>query len=199
MKTWVISARTLNLQVGGSTGHASILLLTYHPRLRCTVQDLPGTIAGASNVKLSLDTGVASRLTFAAHDFFTPQPAELAASADVFFLRRILHDWSDAGARTILQQLATAMTKPGARIIIMDTIMPLPGQLPPLHEAMLRVRDLTMAQNFNSYERELRDWVALFQSTSPKLKLRDYRQPPGSAMAVMDVVKADEDDGEAAV
>lgn len=74
----------------------------------------------------------------------------------------------------------------------MDTILPPPsGSASILSEAKLRVRDLTMAQSFNSEERELSDWEELFGSTTPKLKLKEYKQPFGSAMAIM-VVQKDE-------
>ena len=171
--------------MGGSTGQASILLATRFPQLHFTVQDLPETIAGRISDPSALDAFIASRVTFGAHDFFTPQPV---TSAEVYFLRKICHDWSDADAISILQLLAIAM-QPDARILIMDTILPPQGSIPPLQEALLRVRDLTMTQNFNSRERELDDWIGLFERVKPKLRLKDYKQPYGSSMAIMVLIK----------
>ncbi|KAG4217102.1 hypothetical protein PC116_g34417, partial [Phytophthora cactorum] len=75
----------------------------------------------------------------------------------------------------------------GARMVIMDIILPPPGTIARTQEAMLRVRDLSMAQAFNSQERNLTDWEELFESAEPKLQLISWKQPPGSAMAVMEV------------
>jgi 6-hydroxytryprostatin B O-methyltransferase len=178
-------------QVGGSTGQVSALLATHHPSLHFTVQDLPDTVANGPAALSTLSHDIASRITFAPHDFFTAQPL----SADLYFLRKILHDWSSEQAKSILQHLATAMkSRPGARLVVMDTILPRPGELAPVQEAMLRVRDLTMAQSFNSKERALGEWEELFGSTKPKLSMKSWKQPLGSAMAVMEVVVAGEED-----
>ena len=163
------------------------------------MQDLETTVEIASKNKAfsTLDPSVKSRLSFAAHDFFEPQPPDVAARTDAFFLRRILHDWPDERAAAIMQHLAAALVRPGARILVMDTILPAAAAAPenrtmaPLREAMLRARDLTMAQALNSRERELSDWIRLFESTNPKLSLRNYRVPEGSVLGVMEVVRAE--------
>ena len=179
-------------QVGGSTGQVSVLLATHHPSLHFTVQDLPDTVANGPAAISPLFHDITSRITFVAHDFLTPQPS----SADVYFLRKILHDWSSEHATTILQHLVTAMkSRPGARLVVMETILPRPGEMAPMQEAMLRVRDLTMAQSFNSKERSLEEWEELFEGTEPKLRIKGWKQPFGSAMAVMEVVIAREEDG----
>lgn len=64
--------------------------------------------------------------------------------------------------------------------------------MPAMEEAALRVRDLTMAQSFNSGERELSEWVELFESATPKLKLKEWKKPWGSVMSVMVVVRDEE-------
>ena len=178
----------VDAQVGGSTGQVSILLAAHYPQLEFTVQDLPSTIVDSDSVLAGLEPSVISRITFVAHDFMTPQPAAVTASTNVYFLRKIIHDWPFGEAKIILQHLAEAMN-PNTLLIIMDTILPKPGSIPAIDEAGLRVRDLTMAQSFNSKERELGDWMELLRSTVPRLHLRDLKQPSGSAMAVMVVVK----------
>jgi 6-hydroxytryprostatin B O-methyltransferase len=100
----------------------------------------------------------------------------------------IIHDWPFTQAVTILKHLVDAL-KPGARLIIMDTVLPRPGSIPATQEAVLRVRDLTMRQTFNSKERELDDWTALFAAVDPMLRIVAVVQPPGSVMAVMEVAR----------
>ncbi|TVY65610.1 O-methyltransferase aurJ, partial [Lachnellula suecica] len=182
---WGSVGKATLVDVGGSTGQASILLAKNYPELTFLVQDLPDTVANGPAVLSSLDPEIASRLTFTAQDILTPQPESVATTADIFFLRKIIHDWPDKDARTILSHISAALQKPGASIVIMDTILPKPGSVSAPEEASLRVRDLTMAQSFNSGERELGDWVALFESATPKLKLKDWKKPWGSVMSVM--------------
>ena len=69
----------------------------------------------------------------------------------------------------------------------MDTVLPTPGSVPRMQEAMLRVRDLTMLQAFNAKERELEDWTALVGSVRPRLGIKGVVQPKGSVMAVIEV------------
>ena len=59
-----------------------------------------------------------------------------------------------------------------------------------VEEALLRVRDLTMMQAFNSRERELGEFEELFGQTADeegRLVLRNLVKPPGSMLSVMEV------------
>ena len=114
--------------------------------------------------------------------------------ADVFFLRKILHDWPFNEARQILGHLAMVM-RPTARVVVMDVILPVPAKgLGGFPEARIRVRDLTMAQTFNGGEREMEDWVKLIDEVRPNLRLVKVEQPKGSAMALL-VLERDCDRG----
>ena len=81
--------------------------------------------------------------------------------------------------------------KSGGKLIIMDTVLPLPGSVPSVTEAALRVRDLSMMQVHNSKERELEEWVALLKGGDEKLRLVNVVQPYGSSMSVLEVVRDD--------
>ncbi|MCJ1366857.1 hypothetical protein MMC16_005987 [Acarospora aff. strigata] len=181
---WASLGEATIVDVGGSSGHASIALANTFPNLQFIVQDLADTLSSSKTNLASLPPAVASRITFQGHDFFSPQPIK---DADVYLLRMIIHDWPAAEASLILKHLVAAI-KPGARIVIMDTVLPTPGSVPTTQEAMLRVRDLTMMQAFNSHERELDDWTKLLATTEPKLGLKGVVQPFGSVMSVMEVV-----------
>ena len=104
----------------------------------------------------------------------------------------ILHDWPFADALTILKNHVEALkANSHARLIIMDTVLPRPGSISTVEEALLRVRDLTMIQAFNSNERELGEFENLFSHASDQdgcLKLKKIVKPPGSVMSVMEVV-----------
>ncbi|KAH8585876.1 putative sterigmatocystin 8-O-methyltransferase precursor, partial [Bisporella sp. PMI_857] len=155
---WASLGDATVVDVGGSNCHASIALATVFPQLQIVVQDLPDTIALAQNNLASTPASVRSRISCQAYNFFTPQPV---VGASVYLLRMILHDWPYQEAVSILQNLMPALSaKPGSRLIIMDTVLPVPGDNEDVNvEAMLRVRDLTMLETFNSRERELGDWI----------------------------------------
>jgi hypothetical protein len=55
----------------------------------------------------------------------------------VFFVRAILHNWSDKYACRILRAILPAL-KPGDRIVLNEQIMPEPGTASPLIEQLIR-------------------------------------------------------------
>ncbi|PWY82040.1 hypothetical protein BO70DRAFT_396332 [Aspergillus heteromorphus CBS 117.55] len=136
------------------------------------------------------------------HDFFTPQPPPIAQTANIYLLRRILHNWPDHHAIQILQHLVDAMSTKisldrqtqhsGSKsppqpplLFIMDTILPAsPGEITAYQEGLLRMRDLVMGQSFNSGERGWEGWVRLLRATTPPLRVvRPVVKPVGSHMS----------------
>lgn len=150
------------------------------------MQDVPGNADDGRKAAQSLPEDVASRLTFQGHDFTNPQPVQ---GADIYLLRMILHDWPDEKAIAILKNIVTAMdrNKTASRLLIMDTVLPSPGSEPISAERLVRVRDLTMLQAFNSKERDLEDWESLFAAAHPDLRLVGVVQPFGSTMSVLEL------------
>ncbi|KAJ8106918.1 hypothetical protein OPT61_g9221 [Boeremia exigua] len=173
------------VDVGGSTGDAAIALADAFPHLKLVVQDLPANVDnGRKALDASPKASLAARITFQAHDFMEKQPVR---DADVFLLRAVLHDWPDVQAANIVRSLADAMKgRPGSRLLIMDTMLPEPGSVPVSVERLVRVRDMTMLQSFNSKERDLRDWKALLADADAGLRLVNVVQPFGSAMSVLE-------------
>lgn len=60
------------------------------------------------------------RVQLQGHNFFQPQPV---LDADVYFIKSIIHDWSDDEALKILKQLRGA-AGPQSRLFAMDKIVP---------------------------------------------------------------------------
>ncbi|KAK6215227.1 O-methyltransferase [Colletotrichum tabaci] len=116
----------LFVDVGGGPGHVSIALAKKYPKLQFEVQDLPETVEVGAR---SCTDDLKGRVSYCAHDFMKPQPKhnDGAWEGIAFFCRFILHDWSDKYAQTILQSLASSMTRED-RIIINDVVVPEPGQ-----------------------------------------------------------------------
>ena len=99
----------------------------------------------------------------------------------------ILHDWPKEQATIILKNIVPAL-KPFSRLLIMDSILPAPGSIPSSTERLLRVRDLTMWQAFNSQERDLDAWKELLATADERLRLVNIVQPFGSIMSIMEIV-----------
>ena len=119
------------VDVGGSHGSLSIAIAQKFPLLRCIVQDRPEVVRMGQD---SLPSDIQGRVDFMAHDFFREQPIK---DADVYVLRWILHDWSDKYAALILKQLIPAL-KPGAKILVLEQVMPGPGELSKYQENLYR-------------------------------------------------------------
>jgi hypothetical protein len=119
----------LMVDIGGSHGSICIELLRKYPNLKCIVEDLPEVVQTAIT-----PPDADGRLEFLPHDFFTEQPVK---DADVYFLRWILHDWSDKYAIKILRSLIPAL-KDGARIIVNEVCLPDPNVLPFYHAQLIR-------------------------------------------------------------
>ncbi|KAJ9645227.1 hypothetical protein H2201_000978 [Coniosporium apollinis] len=169
------------VDIGGSIGHVSIELAKQHPKLKCIVQDFAG-LEPQFNATLPVD--LRDRVTFQAHNFWEEQPVK---GADVYFMKHILHDWSDKYCLKILRAIVPAM-KDGSRIVVMDGVLPPPGTAPLPMEHLLTALDLQMMTALNAKERSHEEWVALFKEADSRLEVKGIVQPPGSAAAVIEVV-----------
>jgi hypothetical protein len=119
-------------KLGGSQGHVSVAIAEKYPSLKFIVQELPSM--RPPNVTGHLVTPeLGKRVSLTIHDFFTPQ----TVSADLYYFRWIFHNWSDAYAVKILQNLVPAL-KPGARVLINDGILPEPGSVEGMEEKSIR-------------------------------------------------------------
>lgn len=137
-----------------------------------------------SQFHAAIPTELKDRVTFQAHDFFAPQPVK---HADAYFLKHVLHDWADPYSVKIIQALVSAM-KDGSRIILMDYVMPPRGALPLTLERVITGLDLTMMGLLNSKERSREEWIELFSKVDKRLEVKAFRQPPGSAATLIEVV-----------
>ena len=99
------------VDLGGATGHLPLAACRRYRDLTATVLDLPGAIPLAKEIIAA--TEVASRINFVVGDFFTdPLPA-----ADLYYLGRILHDWSSEKMDVLLKKIFIALPSGGALMI----------------------------------------------------------------------------------
>ncbi|KAB2343586.1 methyltransferase [Actinomadura rudentiformis] len=105
------------VDVGGGTGALLAETLRAHPHVRGTLVDLPRTVARSDEVFTS--AGVADRVAVSGQSFFDPLPA----GADVYLLTRLLLDWPDEPATTLLARCAEAAA-PHGRVVVDGGVSP---------------------------------------------------------------------------
>ncbi|KAI0473126.1 S-adenosyl-L-methionine-dependent methyltransferase [Xylariaceae sp. FL0804] len=187
------------VDVGGGLGQFAVALRGAFGQLDFVVQDLPEVVKkAAAAASASADgrsesavamatataTATATGVRFQAHDFFTPQPEK---EASVYFLRWILHNWSDKYAVEILRHIGAAMGA-GSRLIIHDYCLPRLEQLSLRQRQATTNMDLGMLQLLNAQERDEQQWRALLAEASPGLRWMGVTRPQGSALAIMEAV-----------
>lgn len=133
-----------------------------------------------------------------AHDFFNQRRIE---GADVYFLRKILHDWSDDYALQFRQQITLVMES-GSRILIAETVAPPTGghgRVAAENSAFSSVNRIVTAlythmTTLSGTERSIVELAALVKKAIVRLVVKGVRQPVGNAYAVIEVVLEGLDD-----
>ncbi|KAF2149696.1 S-adenosyl-L-methionine-dependent methyltransferase [Myriangium duriaei CBS 260.36] len=189
---WASLGKGTVVDIGGSKCHITLALAGAFPELRFVVQDLPAAIAAGRTLLKDRPSEMTSRITLQDYDFFRPQPV---IGADVYLFRTIFHDWADHDAIRILNNQVSAMAEnPQSRLLIVDIVLPEPGSVDLKEESLLRVQDLKMMQTFNSYERELSDWMRLLDEANDlnqlggRFGLKGVSRPFGSLLSVLEIV-----------
>jgi hypothetical protein len=103
--------------IGGGIGGLLVDILDAYPSCRGILFEDPKVVQQS----LSHD-----RLEYVGGDFFQGVPA----GADAYILRWIIHDWSEAAALALLGKVREAM-KPGARLILLEELIPETPELVP--------------------------------------------------------------------
>jgi len=104
------------IDVGGGRGALLLAILKVWPRARGVLFDLPHVIDGA---RMSLGSSAeAGRCRPVSGDFFRDA---LPAGGDVYLIKKIIHNWDDERAWTILQGCRRAMSG-NARLLLIEPI-----------------------------------------------------------------------------
>lgn len=160
---------TLLVDVGGGKGHDLERFLGKFPQTkgRLVLQDLPNTINSIQ--QLSPDIRRMS------HDFFTPQPlkggessgpmavinlfANISKGARAYYMHFILHSWTDAQCRLILQNIMPAMIAGYSKILLNEPIIPKINC-----GSWFAASDINMMSVCAGMERTRQQWIDLLQS-----------------------------------
>jgi hypothetical protein len=179
---WASLGDALVVDVGGGVGGFPLQLSKIYPKLRFIVQDRgPVVKQGLEKVwpRENLEALHQGRVQFVEHSFFDTNPTE---GADIYFLRYILHDWSDDYCVRILSAIRQSMAT-HSRLLICDQVMnttigdpdlesapsPLPANYG-YHTRFSHSRDITMMSCINGIERTPTEFKSLLQAAGLKLK-----------------------------
>ncbi|KAH9452268.1 hypothetical protein MJO28_008860 [Puccinia striiformis f. sp. tritici] len=158
------------IDVGGGIGGAAYDISTYLPQWKLVVQDRAQIVKnGKENY---IKKGSSANIEFEEVDFFKDQPLHRTSNADVYLLRRILHDWSSTSCVEILTRLRKS-AKPRTRLLIIETRM-VPGLVDPnspilsnggMGSSLAHNLNLGMLTLFNSEERTKDDFEVIFNKS----------------------------------
>lgn len=153
------------IDVGGSRGSKSVSILKRHPHLSALVVDRAQAIEGAGDHwKGREDAVVLTRLHFQAGDATEAVPAALS-SKDIYLLSAVLHGFDDDSAAKVLRNLATAVGDTGARIALLELVMPDKGA-----NMASASFDMQMFMGTRGRERTQREWQHLFERSGLRLE-----------------------------
>jgi len=153
LATYTPPAFTLAVDVGGSQGTLISGLLGANAEARGILFDLPDLIERV-RPKLGND-----RLDAVGGDFFESVP-----EADLYLLKLILHDWTDAQSEAILSNIRAAI-RPGGHVAIIETLLP---ETPEPHSGYWM--DLNMMVMTGGRERRASEYGAMLEKTGFRLE-----------------------------
>jgi hypothetical protein len=166
------------VDVAGGHGRLMAALLKANPKVRGILFDLPRVVEGASS--LLEKQGVAERCETIGGDIFESIPR----GGDIYMLSRIIHDWDDEHAKSILQNCAAAMGKQ-SKLVIVDIVLPDTIEPSPGVQSQVLL-DLNMLARTGGRERTASEFRALLESAGLWL---DRVTPTGTAVSLVEAVK----------
>lgn len=162
--------------VGGGHGHLLCHVLDAHPHLDGTVLDRPSVVREKSD-RWDAKLGVEDRCTYVGGDMFEAVPV-----ADAYFMKWILHDWSDEACVRILSTIHES-APPDARLFVVEAVVPGP-ETPHFSKRL----DMTMLVHLGGRERTLAEYEALLDEAD--WELVDRWEPDEHYMTVLEARKA---------
>jgi SAM-dependent methyltransferase len=144
------------VDVGGGHGQLLSAILTRNPHLSGVLFDLPSGVQMAR----SGAAGSLPRTEFVAGSFFDSVPL----GADLYVLRKVIHDWNDKKAAVILRNCRDAMN-PHGKVLIAETIIPA-GNEPNL----IKLIDANMLAATGGLERTQAEYASLLAAAGLRLE-----------------------------
>ncbi|KAI0013980.1 S-adenosyl-L-methionine-dependent methyltransferase [Xylariaceae sp. FL0662B] len=170
------------VDIGGGSGHVSIILAREFHQLKFIVQDETDEML-AQGEKLLTDD-VRDRVSFAKANFFEPQPYKGAAA---YLLRQCAHNWADHDVVTILKAVVPGLegSAPDTPLLINEILLPEPGTVPRYREREMRQADMVMMVSFGAKQRTKAEFDALLKEADPRYEIRKVHDR--GALGVLEV------------
>lgn len=111
------------VDVGGGHGELLSAIISRYPHLTGLLFDLPSAIDAAQSCR----RGRLPATNYVSGSFFDFVPA----GADVYLLKKVIHDWPDVEAERILRNCRAAVN-PSGRILVAETIVPAGNDIEPI-------------------------------------------------------------------
>ena len=145
------------IDVGGSRGSKAVAILRRHPQLTALVVDRPQVVKEAKAYWAAHPAPGCERLSFAAGDARDSLPAARDAN-DIFLLSAVLHGFDDTTCARILANLGHAIGTSGARIALLELVLPERGA-----DVAAASFDMQMFMGTRGRERTLAQWRAVIE------------------------------------
>ncbi|TCD61790.1 hypothetical protein EIP91_007944 [Steccherinum ochraceum] len=112
---------TLFCDVGGGLGYMAMHIAKLNPNINVMVQDLEESVNQAIGYYHGYGPELLEqdRVDFLPFDFFKESPVP---GCDYYYLKHILHNWTDDAAHIILTNVKKVM-KPGSRLIVQEYVI----------------------------------------------------------------------------
>ncbi|WP_412074719.1 methyltransferase [Streptomyces xanthophaeus] len=162
--------------VGGGSGTLLAAVLEAHPGLAGVVFDTADGLAEAG--KTLARHGLEKRCSLIAGDFFHSVPQ----GSDVYLVKSILHDWTDAQAVTILRHCRQVLP-PGGVVLIVEPVLP---EVVGAEDEGTYLSDLNMMVNVGGRERTRAD----FEEVCRRAALRVTSVTPLAEAAPYSLIEA---------
>ncbi|KKK26968.1 hypothetical protein ARAM_007096 [Aspergillus rambellii] len=177
---WAKWGKASVVDVGGAYGYISVQIAKKFPELTFEVQDYQEFPLEQGQAQLPVEFH--NRVSFKQHSFFDVQPT----TADVYMLRHICHNWSDANSTKIIKGLVPAM-KPTSKILLIDAVVVAPGVVDVMQERYCRNMDVAMLQWLNTQERSIEVWQDIISAADPRLKVLGVYKPTKCLDSIIEV------------
>ncbi len=164
------------VDVGGGLGHVLARILLAHPGLAGTLYDVSAVAEAAAS--FLADRGLSQRAEIIDGDFFDDVPE----GHDAYFLKSVIHDWTDEEAARILGNCRRVMAV-GGRVLIAEQVPATTRDLYPD-----RFIDLEMMVLTGGIERSLEQFEAVLASSG--LALVACHSIPDSPYKILEAAPA---------
>jgi O-methyltransferase domain/Dimerisation domain len=155
------------VDVGGGNGGLLAEVLIGRPELRGVLLELPESVRAARS--RFAEAGVGDRVELVEGSFFDQVPA----GAQAYLLARVLHNWTDEQAETILRRVGAAMSQ-GARLFVFEKFLP-----EEIGSAAAAMVDLLMLGMLEGHDRTMAEYVALLDKAGFEILAATPGSGPG--------------------